>query len=149
MDVKKELYILCETYVNQRKETVEKVMKSNRIALEGETKSSAGDKHETGRAMLQLEMEKASQQFEVVQKMTMVLQQINIIKTSEIICLGSIVYTTKGIYFLAISVGKLIVEKTEYYVISSSSPIGKLLLGKQKNDSIVFNGNKIEIKEVT
>ncbi len=149
MDVKKELYTLCETYVNQRKETVEKVMKSNRIALEGETKSSAGDKHETGRAMLQLEMEKASQQFEVIQKMAIALQQINIIKTSEIVCLGSIVYTTKGIYFLAISVGKLVVEKTEYYVISSSSPIGKLLLGKQKNDSIVFNGNKIEIKEVT
>ncbi len=43
----------------------------NKKALFSETKSSAGDKHETGRAMLQLEMEKTSQQLAVINQMKM------------------------------------------------------------------------------
>ncbi|MFT5876899.1 MAG: transcription elongation GreA/GreB family factor, partial [Dokdonia sp.] len=35
-----------------------------------------------------------------------------------------------------------------YFAISVSSPIGKLLLGKQEKEVISFNGNAIVINEI-
>lgn len=61
MNLKETLFKQCVLFVNKRLQTIEEVLSSNQKALQAETKSSAGDKHETGRAMLQLEMEKASQ----------------------------------------------------------------------------------------
>ena len=66
MNIKQQLYKHCQEFVNQKLDTIQKTILSNKEALNSETKSSAGDKHETGRAMLQLEMEKAGQQLKVV-----------------------------------------------------------------------------------
>jgi hypothetical protein len=111
--------------------------------LFSETKSSAGDKHETSRAMLQLEMEKASQQLTSVNQLKTVLDKINITKTLHLICLGSLIVTTKGFYFLAISAGKITIDSVDYYAVSINSPIGQQLLGKKVGDKISFNQAEI------
>ena len=59
MTIKQELYKLCLEYVENRFQTIQNTIKEIQESLGSETKSSAGDKHETGRAMLQLEREKA------------------------------------------------------------------------------------------
>ena len=146
--IKKELYKACVDFVNKREETVHQIITSNQNALTSETKSSAGDKHETGRAMLQLEMEKASQQLESIHQMKIILDKISIDTTSEIIRLGSLVLTDQANYFLAISVGELIIQNKKYYAISPVSPIGKLLLGKKAGDEFVFNGKAVTIQEI-
>jgi len=135
--VKKQLFNVCESYVKERASTVEETITSNQQALASETKSSAGDKHETGRAMLQLEMEKASQQLAAINQMKTVLDKIQL-KSTEIIKLGSLVKTDQGNYFIAISVGEIILNSNTYFIISPGSPIGKLLLGKQAGDRIHF-----------
>ena len=148
MSLKSQLFNKCKLYIEKREQTILEIMASNKKALLSETKSSAGDKHETGRAMLQLEMEKASQQIAVVQQMKEVLHRINIEDSSDEVRLGSLVFTDKAIYFLAISMGAVTMENTNYFVISSASPIGKMLLGKKKNDAIQFNGKQIKITQV-
>lgn len=145
MNLKKELYKLCEEFVNKRLQTVEEIISSNQKALQSETKSSAGDKHETGRAMLQLEMEKAGQQLAGIRQMKEVLAKIEVLKTSKIACLGSVIYTEKANYFLSISAGNLTACDKQFFAISVSSPIGKLLLGKEESDEVSFNGNTIKI----
>ena len=62
LTLKESLFQQCEDFVNTRLQTIQIIISSHQKALSSETKSSAGDKHETGRAMLQLEMEKAGQQ---------------------------------------------------------------------------------------
>jgi hypothetical protein len=62
MNIKKELYNQCFSFIENRLLTVKKTMAEIQESLLSETKSSAGDKHETGRAMLQLEREKAGNQ---------------------------------------------------------------------------------------
>ena len=99
MDLKKQLYQQCLDDVNERLETINKTILSNQTALHSETKSSAGDKHETGRAMLQLEMEKAGQQLKSVQQMKDILARIDPEKRSELAILGSLVETSLGTYF--------------------------------------------------
>ncbi|MFT5146877.1 MAG: hypothetical protein ACI9H1_001603 [Polaribacter sp.] len=148
LKIKEALFSQCESFVNKRLQTVEAVLSSNQKALQSETKSSAGDKHETGRAMLQLEMEKAGQQLAGITQMQVVLSKIDISKTSKNACLGSVIITAKVSYFLSISAGQLVVADKSYFAISISSPIGKLLLGKQEKDMISFNGKTIIINKI-
>jgi transcription elongation GreA/GreB family factor len=148
LKIKQQLFNLCKDFVNKRLQTVEAIISSNQKALQSETKSSAGDKHETGRAMLQLEMEKASQQLEGISTMNQILSKIDVSKTSKTAHLGSVIITQKANYFLSISTGQLSLENSNYFAISVSSPIGKLLLGKKENEEVSFNGNLIKIKGV-
>jgi len=148
MTIKEELYKQCQFFVNKRLQTIQDIITSNQRALQSETKSSAGDKHETGRAMLQLEMEKAGQQLSGITLMKETLAKIVISKNSKVASLSSVVITENANYFLSISAGQLIVANTRYFAISVSSPVGKLLLGKQENETIVFNGKTITVKEV-
>ncbi|MFT7330783.1 MAG: transcription elongation GreA/GreB family factor [Roseivirga sp.] len=143
--LKEALYNYCKEFVNSKLETIEKTIKSNQADLASETKSSAGDKHETGRAMLQLEMEKAGQQLKGVTEMKLVLERIKLQETSGACKMGSIVKTNTINYFLAISAGKIVVENEIFYAVSSKSPIGQLLIGKKKNDTLQFNGNQYNI----
>ena len=148
LKIKEALFNQCQSFVNKRLQTVEAVLSSNQKALQSETKSSAGDKHETGRAMLQLEMEKAGQQLSGIAQLKVVLSKIDVLKSSKNACLGSIIVTDKARYFLSLSAGQLVVEDKRYFAISVSSPIGKLLLGKQEKDMISFNGKTIIINKI-
>ncbi|MDO6743267.1 3-oxoacyl-ACP synthase [Tenacibaculum soleae] len=148
MKVKEELYAQCISYVNKRQQTVEEIILSNQKALQSETKSSAGDKHETGRAMLQLEMEKAGQQLTGITKMKEILSKIKIDNSSNIAHLGSVVKTTNATFFLSISAGKFVVNNQNYFAVSVSSPIGSILLGKRVGDSFTFNNIKQVIKNI-
>jgi len=132
--------------VHDRADTVQNIINSNQQALSSETKSSAGDKHETGRAMLQLEMEKASQQLSSINDMKSVLSKISL-ENSDNVKLGSLVVTNHINYFLAVSAGEIKIENQVYYAISPSSPIGKLLLGKRVGEVITYN-REINILEI-
>ena len=145
MKLKQELFKQCQEFVNNRLQTIQDTISSNQKALQSETKSSAGDKHETGRAMLQLEMEKAGQQLQAVLQMNKTLDKINLKNSSSIAHLGSLVKTNQGTYFLSISAGQLVVKSENYFAVSVSSPIGKLLLGKKEKEEVLFNGKKITI----
>ena len=133
----------CIDIVEQQLDGIIDALKDAQDGANNETKSSAGDKHETGRAMLQLEMEKASQQLASVQQMKVVLNKLSIGKTSKVSCLGSVVLTNKATYYLAISAGKITVKNIDYFAVSINSPIGKQLLGSSVGDVIAFNGTKI------
>jgi transcription elongation GreA/GreB family factor len=145
MNLKETLFKQCESFVNKRLQTIEEALSSNQKALQAETKSSAGDKHETGRAMLQLEMEKASQQLIGVDEMKITLAKIDIFKQHKIVHLGSIVETDHFNYFLSISAGKLTTHEKDYFAVSISSPIGKRLLGKKTGEQFTFNGSTTKI----
>ena len=145
---KRKLYNACVEFINKREQTVIGIISSNQKALTSETKSSAGDKHETGRAMLQLEMEKASQQLEGIYTLKTILTKVTIDDSSEHVKLGSLIITNQANYFLAISVGEINIGTKKYYAISPSSPIGNLLLGKRVGEEFVFNKKTITIDEV-
>jgi len=148
MTCKETLYKYCQTQVTEQLTILENTLASHQKALLSETKSSAGDKHETGRAMVQLEMEKTGKQLQESAKLQAVLAQVNYVKTSEHVCLGSLVYTSKGTYFISISLGKIALKNTEYYAVSPQAPIGRILLGKQAGDTVVWNEQPLKILKI-
>lgn len=148
MGIKNKLHQLCSEYVEDRINIVKKAMEEAQNSANEETKSSAGDKHETGRAMAQLETEKLSKQLTEILKLKQALNQINPNKESAKVMLGSIVITSNGNFYMSISAGKLIIDQTEYYAISPVSPIGSQLLNLTVGDEFSFNGKRFVIKNV-
>jgi len=146
--MKDKLYNFCTSYVNDRIARIQKNISGIQESLISETKSSAGDKHETGRAMLQLEREKLGNQLAEAEKMKKLLSKVNIKNKYIIAGLGSLVYTTKSNYFIGISAGEFKNKENQAYCISPHTPIGKLLAGKKAGEIVVFNGQEIVINRV-
>lgn len=148
MTLKEKLLKQCEVFLNERLETIEHIIRDIQNSLQSETKSSAGDKHETGRAMLQLEREKAGQQLAEVQKQKEILKRINPASKSQNIALGSIVYTTNANYFIGISAGEIVIDDDKFYAISPATPIAQLLLSKSKGDQVNFRDSNFSISNI-
>ncbi|MDX1270210.1 3-oxoacyl-ACP synthase [Bizionia paragorgiae] len=142
------LYDLCADFIETKRQTIQHTIVEIQHSLTSETKSSAGDKHETGRAMLQLEREKAGQQLAEIQKLQEHLSKIDVKATSETIRLGSVVYTSEVNYFIAVSAGRFEVNNAVFYAISPSTPIGQLLMSKTVGDCIEFRGVTSRITQV-
>ena len=148
LKTKENLYLQCLKFVENRFNTIQNTINEIQESLTSETKSSAGDKHETGRAMLQLEREKAGNQLAEIQKIKESFSKIDISNTSEFIGLGSVVYTNKSHYFIAISAGELKLENEVFYAISPNTPIGQLLMGKKVGDVVIFREQKFKIEKI-
>ncbi len=142
--VKKALFETCLEQVESQISTLEQSLDSIVDARNNETKSSVGDKYETGRAMMQLEEQKIQSQLIHSKNSRQELRTLDLNK-KDIIIMGSLVETSLGVYFLSIGLGKIKVEQDLFYCISSTSPVGKLLLGKKEKEIIEFNNRKIEI----
>ncbi|MDP5157416.1 MAG: 3-oxoacyl-ACP synthase [Flaviramulus sp.] len=145
---KLQLYQACLNFIENRFQTVQNTINEIQESLLSETKSSAGDKHETGRAMLQLEREKAGNQLAEIEKIKQILSKVNIQNTHKKVAFGSLVHTTKFNYFIAISVGEVMLDNEKFYAISSSTPIAKLLLTKSIGDKIQFLNDTFVITKI-
>lgn len=148
VQLKRQLYQKCDEFVNERLSNIHNQIKEIQESLTSETKSSAGDKHETGRAMLQLEREKSGQQLAETEKLKENLSKIDVSKSSGSIGLGSVVFTSNANYFIAISIGQIEVEGTNFFAISLNTPIGLLLMGKTVGDTVVFRDQKFVVETV-
>ncbi len=113
-----------------------------------ETKSSAGDKYETGMAMLQIEEAKFATQLVKAKELRQTLSLIDENVSSKTVQLGSLAQTSNGLYFISIPFGKIEIAGKEILVLSISSPIGMLMKDKSLGDSFLFQDKKITIEEL-
>ena len=146
--IKKALHQRCLTLAEDRIASLQHILKEAQQAANNETKSSAGDKHETGRAMAQLETEKLTAQLSEALNIKQNLAQINPTITGNTVVLGSVVYTNNGNFYMAASIGKVALENEVFFAISPASPIGKLLLTKKEKETFSLNGNAYTILAV-
>jgi transcription elongation GreA/GreB family factor len=142
--IKAQLLAQCNDYVDHRIANSKQAMDDAQAAANEEGKNSAGDKYETGRAMAQIERDKAAQQLEEALKLKKILEGLDASIVNDAVRLGSVVETTSSNFYLSIGAGKFLVEGKEYLIISSNSPIGKLLLNLKAGDTLLFN-NKEEV----
>jgi hypothetical protein len=148
IEIKDELRKFCESFAEERIFRIRNTIDSINDSLKSETKSSAGDKHETGRAMIQLEREKLGHQLYEAEKMRQVLARINTVAKPLKVGQGSLVVTTESAYYISISAGALKKGSTQIYCVSSLSPIGKILLGKFEGQCFDFNQKTICIEKI-
>ena len=110
-----------------------------------DSKSSAGDKHETGRAMMQQAQEQLGKQLQEAEMKRASLARIQTLPTTEAIGEGSLVMTNENMLLLAAPLGKIQFEEKEVFVISMQSPLAQALKGKKSGESISFQQKQINI----
>lgn len=145
---KNTLYTYCTDYVMERITRLKIEIKKTQSSANEETKSSAGDKYETGRAMAQLEIEKNTTQLREAERLQGMLQAIHKDLVSEIIIPGSLVTTSNGMFYISISIGLIEIDKTPYFIVAPDSPIGKLFMGKKVDDTVSWNSNVYAIQTI-
>lgn len=143
--MKEQLFEACENYLNQRINRILSAMKDLEESLENESKSSAGDKYETGREMINLEFEKLSGQLSGFRKLEGTLAMARRNTPAKNIQLGSLVKTSVANYFIAIPAGEISDGNEKFYAIGANSPVAQTLLGKKGKESFIFNGRTNEI----
>jgi len=119
-----------------------------RAASNNDTKSSMGDKYETTREMMQIEINKLGLQLYEAQQMLLSLKTTDPYQKSDSVQMGGLVKTEKMVFYLCAGLGKINLENETYFVISPGSPMGKMMLNKKVNDAFEVNGVKYLMKEI-
>ena len=149
-ETRKEVLLLaCKTYVQDRIANAMQAIASATDAATDDTKSSAGDKFETTREMMQQEISRHQQLLAGARQMAQMLANININDHVGPAKLGSVVETNNGVFFLAISAGQLHVQGKTYFAVSTASPVGQLMLGKTAGQQFVFNKVEYHITNIS
>lgn len=149
LELKQLIFQACIAQLDEKIGVYLRAIAAAEEAAANETKSSVGDKYETGRAMMHLEKEKNDAQLQQVLLTKSRLQQIRYRKQFETVEVGALVQTNIGNLFFLESVGKVMLEGKKFQVISIQSPIGKILRGASAGESKIFNGKEIKVLELT
>lgn len=145
-DLKKEKIIATAQNLLQSKLIeLEKAIFNVQNAANEESKSSMGDKYETGRAMAQNDRAMLENQKNELLKDIGTFENINFEQETEFIKSGSLVQTSIGYILVSVSLGKIEEDGVNVMLISSASPLGKELTGKKVNDTVTLNGRPIQI----
>ena len=146
--LKEAVFKYCDHFLREKAAAYGAGDQSLLAALDSEGKSSAGDKHETGRAMIQLEREKLAQQRQLNEAAFQQLSALKNKKPSSLIGPGSLVKTSLATYYLAVPANAFVYNEQTIYCISPQSPMAQILLGKKAGDSFTFRDSDHEILEV-
>jgi hypothetical protein len=140
---------------NQVQELIQSKIKANQESLSAlkesvgnETKSTAGDKHETGRAMMHLEQEKVMRQLANHQKLKSIVDRINPKMNNETVQLGSLVITNHIFFYVLAGLGQMELNGQNYFIVSFQSELVQALKGKRKGDNLTFKGQNYTIQEI-
>ncbi|TAE74945.1 MAG: 3-oxoacyl-ACP synthase [Bacteroidetes bacterium] len=146
--MKQKLHQKCIELIENNIQNLQESINSAQQTANEDTKSSAGDKYETTRAMMQIEIESNMKRMAEAQKTKKILTEIIFLKQYTEVILGSLVITDKGKFFVSIGIGQMMFEDEKYFVISPDSPIGSLLMHKKINEKIIFNTKEFLIVEI-
>lgn len=132
---KSELHQTCLAVVENQRKTILQQIASLQADAASDGKSTAGDKHETSRAMAHLEQEQLGKQLlECNQR----LEALHGMKNQ----LGRLVVTNIGTFYIAVSLGKVETEEGAVTVISGQSPMAQILNKLQEGSEFQMGPNK-------
>ena len=129
MKLKHKIYNHYLLVINDKVAMLQNVLAGLKESGSNETKSTAGDKHETALAMLQIEQANTRGQLQEALKQKAALEKINPALSASIVLNGSLVKTNRGFLFMSIALGKVVLENITVTALSPQSPLGQKLMG--------------------
>ena len=132
---------LLETKISEQKQQIRLIQES----ANNETKSSAGDKYETARAMAQIEMDKYQRQIWEHEKTKQLLINISQFSNFDKVRNGALVTCSNVFILIAGSMGEIFFENNKYLVVSAESPLAKKMLDLKVGDHFDFLNNQVQI----
>jgi transcription elongation GreA/GreB family factor len=138
----------CISVIQLRIDLLLDSIASAQAAANEETKSSAGDKYETVRAMNQLEKEMLSRQMAENQRELAAIMAIDCTGTHSVAKPGSLVRCADKTFFILGGLGSIKLGDEMFMVISPNAPLARTFMGKAKGDMVTFIEKEIEILEI-
>tara|TARA_B100001778_G_scaffold327843_1_gene326510 strand:+ start:1291 stop:1743 length:453 start_codon:yes stop_codon:yes gene_type:complete len=149
MNIKKEVvYEKIQEKIDQRIKKIHQAIRLQKESLQTASESTAGDKHNTSRAMMHIEEEKLNNQLVQLLQLKKLINKINPTAKKLSVTLGSLVKTNHGWLHISVPLGNLKIDETNIMVVSLVSPIGQILQNKNAGESVQFNGKKWKILRV-
>lgn len=145
---KEDIVAACRKVLEQRMEECRRTLSELQADLTSESKSTAGDKHETGRAMLHLEAEKEAARLKEAELLAQHWDRIDFIHPAAEIIPGSWVHTDQGHFIISVPFGRIDISGTSFFLISPVSPLGQILQHKRKNDTVTLNGKVFTVLNI-
>ena len=148
IELKRKLHQMLLTRLEEKIAGIGAAIRELQASANDETKSSAGDKYETGRAMVHLEIEKLVQQLQAVTQARTFVASVNISEKADIVRSGTVVETTIGNFFYSVNGGELLLAGKKIISISAESPLGARLRHQSKGAEFTLNGKMVRIIDV-
>jgi transcription elongation GreA/GreB family factor len=148
MTLKQKIYNHYLQVVNDKIILLQNVQADLKESGANETKSTAGDKHETALAMLQIEQANIRGQLAEALTQKAALEKINPAMVAGTIVIGSLIKTNNGYLFMSIALGKVVIEGVAVTALSSQSPLGVKMMGLRVGDSAEINNNTYYIESI-
>ena len=146
MTLKQKIYNHYLHLINEKVNMLLQVLADLKESGANETKSTAGDKHETALAMLQIEQANTRAQLQEVLAQKAALEKINPILSASIVVNGSLIKTNRGYLFMSIALGKAVIDDNAVIALSPQSPLGQKLMGLKAGDTASINNVEYVIK---
>lgn len=137
-----------KSLLDERMQVAWDAMEAAQESANDQGKSSMGDKYETSRSMGQLDRNMHARQYEQARQERLILEKIGegdaparsatARSSAERSSVGSLLETTAGWFFIAVSLGVVKIENETVLAVSSSSPVGASLLGKEPGTFFEF-----------
>lgn len=138
--VKSDVNDACLRIIAERIQSLRQQLHELVEGAKSDSKSTAGDKHETARAMMQIEQEKLANQLNLLLQQEQTLKRIDPEMKSEVVSNGSLVKTNQGWMYVSVPLGKIKVGEEQVMCLSAQSPLGQKLIGKKAGESVSVNG---------
>ena len=148
MHIKQQIHTHYTDTINSKILMLQQTLADLKESGSNETKSTAGDKHETAMAMLQIEQANVRGQLKEVQLQQAALEKINPALSPDIIIPGSLVKTNMGYFFLSVAAGKAFVDGYPVMALSPLSPLGQQLLLANKGRTVTINAITYTIESI-
>ncbi len=145
---KEQVYHHCHAIIKERLDTIHTNLERLMDSKQNETKSSAGDKYETGMAMIQNEEDLYKRQLANTQQIMEQFQKIDTSKPCITVKPGALIKLPAGWFYMGAAIGKIQVKDTDVFCISLQSPIGGALKNHKLNDKVYFNEQFFTISEL-
>lgn len=120
-----------KSLLDERMQVAWTAMEAAQESANDQGKSSMGDKYETSRSMGQLDRNMHARQYEQARQERLILEKIGEAESPARSAVGTLLETTAGWFFIAVSLGAVKIENETVLAVSSSSPVGASLLGKE------------------
>lgn len=148
LSFKQDIAEACRKILELRIATASAAMEQAQESANSEEKSSAGDKHETSRAMSQIESEMNARQLMQAKRELEALNSLNINTLYKKVSPGSVAITQENIFFIGLGLGIVSVNDQQVISISPAAPLAAELLKKKIGDQVNFKGKRTAIKQV-
>jgi hypothetical protein len=112
-----------------------------------ESKSSAGDKYETGIEMLKQEEQKIAERLLEATKKRKTLEDLRD-DMADSARLGAIVKTAALTMFISIPFGKIEFQGEEIYCLSVNAPVAKSIMNKKTHEFYLHQGKQVFIENL-